>query len=80
MKQAGKRPQEIRMGQRIQTWQNQGGQRLWLSMLIDAIEEVSRPEVRAEPCDGRVLAAFRAQLMRPAAAGLPYASPYSLRN
>jgi hypothetical protein len=50
-------------------------------MLIDAMEEVSRPEVRAVPCDGLVLAAFRAQLARPASASLPYASsPYSLRN
>jgi hypothetical protein len=53
---------------------------MWLSMLVDAMEEVSRPEVRAVPCDQFVLAAFRAQLTRPAAAGAYYASGYSLRN
>jgi hypothetical protein len=72
------------MGQQLQTWKSpwnsSGGQRLWLSMLIDAFEDVSRPEVRAVPCDSHVLAALRAQLMRPASVGLPYASPYSLRN
>ena len=68
------------MGQQLQTWQSPGGQRLWLSTLIDAIEDVTRPEVRAVPCDSHLLAAMRAQLMRPAAAGLPYVSSYSLRN
>ena len=48
-------------------------------MLIDTFEEVSRPEARAVPCDGDLLAALRAQLARPAT-GLPYASRYSLRN
>jgi hypothetical protein len=68
------------MGQQLQMWRSANGQRKWLSMLIDAMEEVSRPEVRAVPCDRLVLAAFRAQLARPASASLPYASPYSLRN
>lgn len=68
------------MGQQLRTWQSESGQRMWLSMLVDAMEEVSRPEVRAVPCDQFVLAAFRAQLTRPAAAGACYASGYSLRN
>jgi hypothetical protein len=49
-------------------------------MLVKAMEEVSRPEVRAVPCDRLVLAALRAQLARPAS---PYAhggSQFSLRN
>lgn len=66
------------MGQQVQEWRSASGQRLWLSMLIDAMEEVSRPEVRTVPCDGEALAALRAQLDRPALA--PYASAYSLRN
>jgi hypothetical protein len=48
--------------------------------LIDAMEEVSRPELRAVPCDPFVLAALRAQLARPASAFGYYASAYSLRN
>jgi len=49
-------------------------------MLIDTMEEISRPELRAVPCDGHVLAALRAQLARPASARMPYATKYSLRN
>lgn len=54
-------------------------------MLIDTMEqisreEISRPERCAVPCDKVALAAFHAQLGRPASAGLPYASRYSLRN
>ena len=78
------------MGQQLQIWRSANGQRKWLSMLIDTMEqisreeisqeEISRPERRAVPCDKVVLAAFHAQLGRPASAGLPYASRYSLRN
>jgi hypothetical protein len=67
------------MGQQLQTWRSPGGQRLWLSMLINAIEDVTRPEVRAVPCDSHLLAAMRAQLMRPASV-MPNVSPYCLRN
>ncbi|WP_063800186.1 hypothetical protein [Bradyrhizobium retamae] len=66
------------MGQQLQGWRSASAQRLWLSMLIDAMEEISRPERRDEPCDAQVLAALRAQLARPACT--PYASAYSLRN
>jgi hypothetical protein len=68
------------MGQQLQGWRTASGQRLWLSMLIDAMEEISRPEQRAVPCDAQVLAAVRAQLARPASIHVPYTSPYSLRN
>ena len=78
------------MGQQLQIWRSANGQRKWLSMLIDTMEEVSReevsreeisrPELRAVPCDKLVLAAFHAQLTHPASACLPYASRYSLRN
>lgn len=68
------------MGQQLQGWRSAGSQRLWLSMLIDTAEQISRPERRAVPCDGQVLAALLAQLARPASPGIPYASPYSLRN
>ena len=68
------------MGQQLRTWQSGSGQRAWLSMLINTMEEISRPEMRAVPCDNSVLAALRAQLARPASAQMPYATGYSLRN
>ena len=49
-------------------------------MLIDTMEEISRPELRDVPCDDELLVALRAQLARPALAHMPYASAYSLRN
>jgi hypothetical protein len=68
------------MGQQLRTWRSASGQRAWLSMLIDTMEEISRPELRSVPCDSLVLAALRAQLARPASAQMPYATGYSLRN
>ncbi|CAN7261703.1 transcriptional regulator [Bradyrhizobium sp. LjRoot220] len=68
------------MGQQLRTWRSGGDQRAWLSMLIDTMEQVSRPESRAVPCDGLVLAALLAQLARPATAAIVYGSGYSLRN
>jgi len=68
------------MGQQLRTWRSEAEQTLWLSALIDAIEEVSRPELRAVPCDPFALAALHAQLARPASACGYYASAYSLRN
>jgi hypothetical protein len=68
------------MGQQIGTWRTGRDQRAWLSMLVDTMEQVSRPESRAVPCDINVLAALRAQLARPATSGAAYASSYSLRN
>ena len=66
------------MGQQLRTWRSGGDQRAWLSMLIDTMEQVSRPESRAVPCDAHILAALRAQLARPAMAA--YSSGFSLRN
>ena len=68
------------MGQQIPGWRSASGQRLWLSMLIDTMEEISRPELRAVPCDDQLLATVRAQLARPVRVRTPYASVYSLRN
>ena len=68
------------MGQQLRKWRSGGDQRAWLSMLIETMEQVSRPESRAVPCDGQVLAALRAQLARPASAASAYTSSYSLRN
>ncbi len=68
------------MGQRVQPWRSGDGERLWLSMLVDAMEELSRPEFRAAHCDSAVLAEVHAQLARPASS-YPYgASKFSWRN
>ena len=68
------------MGQQPQAWRSGSGQRVWLSMLIDTFEQVSRPELRAIPCDRTAIAALRAQLMRPVSLSAPFVSAYSLRN
>jgi hypothetical protein len=72
------------MGQQLQTRRVRTGpansEKLWLSMLIDAMEKVVRPELRAVPCDRRVLAAVRAHLARPASAYAHGASRFGLRN
>jgi hypothetical protein len=68
------------MGQQIGTWWTGRDQRAWLSMLVDTMEQISRPESRAVPCDINILAALRAQLARPATAVTPFVSSYSLRN
>jgi hypothetical protein len=72
----GHQPQASESG----IWRSGDGSRAWLSMLVDAMENAARPEIRAVPCDGVVLAALRAQLSRPS---LPYShhgSRFSLRN
>jgi hypothetical protein len=68
------------MGQQLQPWRSEQGERLWLSLLIDTMERVARPEVRAMPCDPSILAALRAQLARPPSAYPHGGSPFSLRN
>ncbi|MDB5534290.1 MAG: hypothetical protein JWO28_2605 [Hyphomicrobiales bacterium] len=68
------------MGRQLQSWRSGEGQKLWLSMLVDAMEEAARPEFRNLACDPVTLKAVSAQLACPAS---PYgrgASPYSLRN
>jgi len=37
------------MGQQLQPWRSGDGEKLWLAMLIDTMEEISRPEFRAVP-------------------------------
>lgn len=68
------------MGQQIQGWRSASSQRSWLSRLIETVEAISCPELRAVPCDDRLLATVRAQLARPASARTPYSSLYRLRN
>ena len=66
------------MGQPLQAWKTGDDERLWLSMLIDTMEQVARPELRAKPVDDAVLAGLRAQLALPAAPR--FVSSFSLRN
>jgi hypothetical protein len=72
------------MGQQFQAgfypWRSGNGCDLWLSLLVDAMEEVSRPEIRALPCDISLLTAVGAQLARPASSRVGYASDFSWRN
>jgi hypothetical protein len=70
--------QPLRTSTAGRTWKSGNGERLWLSMLVDAMEQVSRPEVRAKPRDEPTLAGLRAQLALPAS--IHFASPFSLRN
>jgi hypothetical protein len=64
---------------RVRAW-SANSEKLWLSMLIDTMEKVARPEFRAAPCDRLVLTAVRAHLARPASAYAHGASRFSLRN
>jgi hypothetical protein len=65
---------------RSAAWRSGRGEKVWLSMLVEAMEDASRPELRRLPCDQPVLAELRAQLARPASF-YPYgASHFSLRN
>lgn len=61
-----------------QDWRGGCSERLWLSTLVDTMEQVSQPSLRAEPCDRATLAVLRAQLALPAATR--FVSPFSLRN
>ena len=79
-KTAKNRRKEQVMGQQLQSWRSGDGEKRWLSMLIDTMEQVARPELRARPCDPSVLMALRAQLARPASPYLQHRSAFSLRN
>jgi len=68
------------MRQQLQSWRSGDGERLWLSMLIDTMEQVSRPEFRGLACDPSILVALRAQLARPASGYAHCGSDFSLRN
>ena len=52
----------------------------WLSALVETMHRVSRPELRAVPCDAALLKAVRAHLAGPAFPHGFYASKFSFRN
>jgi len=68
------------MGQQLQQWRSAGGEKLWLSVLIDTMAQVSRSELRSQPCDRLVVDAVYAQLSRPAAPCVHQGSGFSLRH
>ena len=68
------------MGDPFRPRESGNGDLLWLSMLIDAMEEAGRPESRALPCDRSVLAAVAVQLARPVSPYAHRASSFSFRN
>jgi len=59
-------------------WRTGNGETQWLSMLVDAMEEFSRPDIRRLPCHASMRVAVRAQLARPVSPGTR--SRFSLRN
>jgi hypothetical protein len=61
-------------------WRGGEDRQLWLSMLLDAMEEAGRPEVRAKPCPPAVLLALRAQLAQPVSRYPFAASAFSRRH
>jgi hypothetical protein len=68
------------MSQQLPAWRTANGQTAWLSRLIGAMDEFSRPEWRARPVDPRELRALRARLAQPAILLPAYGSRFSLRN
>jgi hypothetical protein len=68
------------MVQQTQQWCSGTGEMAWLSALIGAMEQVSRPELRAKPCARSLLVAVEAHLARPAIPHGLYGSNFSLRN
>ena len=61
-----------------QDWRGGCSERLWLSTLVDTMEQVSQAPLRTKPCDRAALAALRAQLALPAATR--FVSSFSLQN
>jgi hypothetical protein len=68
------------MGQQLQSWRSGDGQKLWLSLLVDTMEEVSRSSRHGLPCSPSIIIAVQAQLARPASPYAYGASGFSLRN
>lgn len=78
---AGRREHMIgQMGQQLPPPGSKEGEKAWLWMLIDTMENSSRPEFRGVACDHLVLAAVTAQLLRPASSCARHGSHFSLRN
>jgi hypothetical protein len=68
------------MIQQTQQWRSGTGETAWLSALVETMDGVSRPDLRATPCDRSLLVAVEAHLARPAMPHGLYGSNFSLRN
>ena len=68
------------MIQQTQQWRSGTGEMVWLSALVETMEQVSRPELRAKPCAPGLLMAVQAHLARAAMPHGFYGSDFSLRN
>jgi hypothetical protein len=68
------------MAQQTQQWRSGKGEMAWLAALVETMEEVSRPELRATLCEPDLLAAAKAHLAGPAMPHGLYGSNFSLRN
>ena len=68
------------MAQQTQQWRSGNGEMAWLSALVETMEKVSRPELRATLCAPNLMAAVEAHLARPAMPHGLYGSNFSLRN
>ncbi len=68
------------MAQQTQQWRSGTGETAWLSALVETMEKVSRPELRATPCARSLRVAVEAHLARPAMPHGVYGSNFSLRN
>ncbi len=54
------------MRQELRIWKSEAGSRIWLSALIAAMEQASRPELEMSDLPAETLAQFRDQLALPA--------------
>jgi hypothetical protein len=68
------------MEQRKAIWRGGEDRQLWLSMLVDAMEEAARPEVRAKACPPAVVLGLRAQLAQPVSHYPTLTSAFSQRH
>jgi hypothetical protein len=71
---------DLAMDRRKAIWRGGEDRQRWLSMLVDAMEEAARPEVRAKPCPPAILLGLRAHLAQPATHYPFAASAFSLRH
>lgn len=68
------------MDQRKTIWRGGEDRQLWLSMLVQAMEEAARPEVRGEPCPPAIVFGLRTQLAQPVSHYPFAASAFGLRH
>jgi hypothetical protein len=68
------------MGRQVQVARGGEAGQLWLSMLVDAMEEAARPDFRSLRCEQPVPAALTLQLAQPAQSCPGRCSGFGLRN